>query len=106
MCAVNGDRDFQRFEAAEPLQIVNPVDAEPRCEQLSEARIGKDHPAPGGDAVGLVGEFLRRELVEVAQHMGLEQLGMQRGHAVDGMAAECGQMRHAHVFFAVFVDER
>ena len=31
---------------------------------------------------------------------------MQRGHAVDGVAAHAGQVRHAHIALAVLVDQR
>ncbi len=63
----------QRLEAAQFFEVVDPSLAEPRGKQLREARIAEHHPAPRGDAVGLVGELLRRERVEVAQHAGFEQ---------------------------------
>ena len=44
--------------------------------------------------------------MEVVQHVFLEQLGVQLGNAVDGVAADTGEMRHAHVPFAALVDER
>ena len=93
------------FELAQLFQVVNPTVAEARGEQVREAGIGEDHPAAGRDAVGLVGELLRSELVEIAQDVALEQLGVQRRDAVDGMAADGGQMRHAHVALAGFVDD-
>ena len=62
--------------------------AEARGEQAGEAGIAEHHPAARRDAVGLVGELLRGELVEIAQDVGLEQFGVQGGDAVDGMAAD------------------
>ena len=74
--------------------------------RAGKPRVAQDHPAPGGDAVGHVVEFFRLQLVEIAQHGLLEELRVQRGHAVDGMAADAGQMRHAHILLAALVDER
>ena len=45
-------------------------------------------------------------ILEVAQHGLLEQLRVQRGHAVDGVAADHGEVRHPHVPLAGLVDER
>ena len=43
--------------------------------------------------------------VEVAQHGLLEQFGVQRGDAVDRVAADARQVRHADVLVAGFVDQ-
>ena len=94
------------FELAQLFQVVNPAMAETASKQVGEAGIGEDHPAPRGDAVGFVGEFFRRELVEIAQNVRLEQVGVQRGDAVDGVAAESGKVRHAHVAFTALFDDR
>jgi len=39
------------------------------------------------------------------QHVVLEQLGVELCHAVDGMAADTGQVRHPHIASAAFIDE-
>jgi len=44
--------------------------------------------------------------VEVGQYVLFQQFGMQVGHAVDRVTAHTGEMRHAHVTLAAFVDER
>jgi hypothetical protein len=94
------------FELAQLFQVVNPAMAETLTEQVREAGIREHDPAARCDAVGFVGEFFRRELKEIAQNMGLEQLSVQRGHAVDGVAAECGEVGHTHVTFPALLDDR
>jgi hypothetical protein len=47
-------------------------------------------PAALRDAVGLVTELLWPQLVEVPEDVGLEDVGVQRRHPVDGMAAHNG----------------
>ena len=41
--------------------------------------------------------------MEIAQHIGLQQLGVQRRHAIDRMAAHAGQVRHAHIALAALI---
>ena len=120
----------QRLELAQVLQVAHPLVADALRDAMGEPRIGQHHPAPRRHAIGLVGELLQRDsrgfdstiqrrgvtplvllrtspatVREVAEHVTLEQLRMQRGHAVDGMAADAGEMRHAHVALAGFVDQ-
>ena len=95
----------QRLELAELFEIVNPALSEARGQQASQTRVAKDHPAARRDAIGFVAEFLWGQIVEIAQHVGLQQLGMQLGHAVDGMAAQRSQMRHAHESAVVFIHQ-
>ena len=44
--------------------------------------------------------------MKIAQHAALEQIGMQRRHAVDRVRADAGQIRHAHALLAGLVDQR
>jgi len=64
------------------------------------------HEAPRRHAVGDVVEPLGIEIVKVAQHAVLEELGVQHRHAVDGVAADGGEVRHPHRLLAVLVDQR
>ena len=97
----------QRLELAQLRTGRGSSSSPMRC-VMQCARRGFDehHPAPRRHAVGLVGELLRPQLGEVVEHVALEQLGVQRRDAVDGVAADAGQVRHAHVALAGFIDER
>ena len=44
--------------------------------------------------------------MEIDEHVLLEQFGMQVGDAVDRVATHAGEMGHAHVALAAFVDQR
>ena len=72
---------------------------------FGKLRIGERHEAPRRHAVGLVAEFPGPELVEVLEHVALQELGMQAGDAVDRMAADACQVSHAHVALAALVDD-
>jgi hypothetical protein len=74
--------------------------------KLRQARIAQHHPAPRRHAIGLVAEFLRPQVVKIAQHVALEQFGVQFGDAVDRVTAGGGEVRHAHEARPVLVDQR
>ena len=63
-------------------------------------------PAPHGDAVRDVGEALRPQLREVGEDRFAHQPRVQLRHAVDAMAADHRQVRHAHAPVAFLVDQR
>ena len=96
----------ERLEPAQPVQVGQPAVADRVVEQLAQAGVGQRQEPPRRDPVGLVGEPLRPHLVEVLEHALLEQLGVQRGDAVDRVAADGGQVRHPHALAAVLADER
>ena len=75
-------------------------------EQPREPRVAQHHEAARRDAVGHVVEPLRPQLGEVVQHGLLQQRRVQRGDAVDGVAADGREVRHAHVLVAGLVDQR
>ena len=64
-------------------------------DQLSQLRVGLTQPAAVCNAVGDVAELGGVDLVEVGEYALLEDLGVQRGYAVDGERACDSQMRHA-----------
>ena len=74
--------------------------------ELREAGIAQSDEAPRRDAVGHVAELLRPQLGEIAQHRLLQQLGVELRDAVDRVAADAREIRHAHVARPAFIDER
>ena len=75
-------------------------------DQPAQLRVRQREPAARRHAIGLVAEFLRPQLIEVLQHVRLEQLRVQRGHAIDRMAADAGEVCHAYLAVAVLPDQR
>ena len=96
----------ERLERPEPAVIAGPRVADPPRRELREPRVRKHEEAPGRDAVRHIRELLRHELVEVLEHRLLQQLAVQRRDAVDRVAADAREVRHAHVALAALVDER
>ena len=71
--------------------------------QLGELRIALHDPSAESDAVGLIIELLRIELVEVVELRILKDLGVEPCDAVDGVAVMDIQVRHVDVL--VLVDD-
>jgi hypothetical protein len=86
----------QRLELAQPLELAWPAVPDRLRDERGEARVGEHQEAPRRHAVRDVQELLRPQLVEVAQHVALQQLGVESGHAVDAVAAGAREVRHAH----------
>ena len=96
----------EALEAAELVELGDPAVADLAADEAGEGRVGLEEPAARGDAVRHVAELLRPELVEVAEQVLLEDLGVELGDAVDGRGADHGEVGHAHVALAVLVHER
>ena len=94
----------KRLQVAELLQIGNPTVADRFRDQLGKRRVGLQQPAPRRDAVGLVVELCRPQFGEVAQHLLLEEPGVQLGHTVDRARAHIGQVRHADMLLVALLD--
>ena len=75
-------------------------------EQVAQPGVAQGQPAARRDAVGLVVELVRPQLVEVVEQPLLEQLGVQFRHAVDREAADDGQIGHADLGLVTLLDER
>ena len=88
------------------VQVRDPALAHGLVEQPREAGVAQRQEAPRRDAVGDVVEALGPQLGEVPQHGLLQQRRVQRGDAVDGMAADGRQVRHADAPVAGLVDQR
>ena len=85
---------------------MQPTVADGVRDQLRESGIAKRDEASRGDAIGHVTEFLRPELGEIPHDGLLEQLGVKLRDAVDRVAGDSGEIRHAHVPRPAFIDER
>jgi hypothetical protein len=75
-------------------------------QQRRQARIRLLEPAPYRDAVRDVGEAVGIDLGKVREDRALHQLGVQLGHAVDGVARDHREVRHAHLAAIVLLDQR
>ena len=65
--------------------------------QAVEPRVDLREPAAVVDAVGDVLELLRLHLILPAEYVVAQDVGVQRGNAVDRHAARDAQVRHAHL---------
>ena len=65
-------------------------------QRSSQARVAFQQPAAEGDAVGLVIELLRVQLVEAVQLGVFQNLGVQRCHAVGGVGKVDVHVCHVH----------
>ena len=96
----------QRPQPAQLVQVEPPAVADVAVDQPAQPRVGMGQPAPRRDAVGHVGEALGPQAGEVGEDGLDQQLGVQRRDAVDLVAADDGQVGHAHAALARFVDQR
>ena len=93
-------------ELRQQIDVVEEFGPDAISDQLGQARIALHQPAARRHAVGLVVDPLRIEFVEVAEDRLLHQLGVQRRHAVDRVAADERQLSHADTAAAALVDQR
>ena len=80
-----------------------PIGADHIVEQVGERGVGAMDPTAEGDAVGLVGELLGVDLVERMKLGVLQDLGVERGDAVDGEAKV--NVHVGHVDGVVLIDD-
>src|SRR5579863_242579 len=66
--------------------------------------IAIQQPATRCHTVGLVVETVRPELEEVGDQLALEELRVHLCDAVDGVAADNGQMRHSDFLLRMLLD--
>ena len=85
----------ERFQGAQLLQVGDPAVADGLGDQCGQGRVGLEQPAARRHAVGLVIKFLRPELVEVGDQGRLDEFGVHGRDAVDRVAADNRQVRHA-----------
>jgi hypothetical protein len=77
-----------------------------RVDQLRQRLIRLREPAPRRDAVRHVRESLGEDPREFAEELAFHQLRMELRNAVDLLARDDRQVRHAHAPLPVFIDER
>ena len=94
------------LQPAQPAQVGQPAVADRLVEQPAQARVGQRQEPSRRHTVGDVAEPLRPHLVKVFEHTGFQQIRVQRGDTVDGVAADGGQVRHPHALAAVLTDQR
>ena len=88
------------------VEIADPAVADGARDQRRQRPIRVQQPAARRHAVRLVVEALGTELVEVRRERRLHQLRMQRGDAVDRMAADHGQVAPCAPAAIAVVDDR
>ena len=96
----------QRLQLAQFGFVGQPAAANLARDQGRQLRIRHGQPHARGHAVGHVEEALRIKLVEIVQRGFLQQLRMQLGNAIDRMAADRRQVRHANILVTVLIDQR
>ena len=97
----------QRFEADQLLfEVPEPAISDPVADQRAQFGIAERDPPPRRHAVGHVDDALGVDRVEIVKHRLLEELGVQRGNAVDGMAADAREVRHPDRLVSRLVDDR
>src|SRR5687767_131894 len=96
----------QRNQTAQNFEIGDPTFAQTVADQFRKLRIAKQQPAALGDAIGLVVETFRIELKEISKQFLLENSRVQTRHAVDRMAADDGEVRHAQLFLRALLNQR
>ena len=95
----------QRPQVPQLVEIGRPPFADRLGDGAGEQGIGHQQPAPRRDAVGLVVEALGKHGREIADRHAAQQIGMDGGHAIGAVRADDGQIGHAHLALAAFVDE-
>ena len=97
---------LEALELFELIEVVQPVLADHLIEQAAQLWVAEANPAPWGNAIGDIGEFLRPELSKLRHQAALHQIAVELGHAIDVVGAHGGEMSHAHGFLALFINDR
>ncbi len=95
-----------RLELGEAVEVTHPAVTDRLADQVCEARVGQCDEAPRCDAVGDVGELLREDLGEVVQGVVAQQPRVELGDAVDGTAADRGEVCHPEPALGLLLDQR
>ena len=86
-----------RLQVAQPVQIVFPILANRRGDQIRQRAVAHFQPAARRHTIGLVHDPVRMQLVQFGEQVGLDQIGMQRRNTVDLMRHDKGQLAHPHL---------
>ncbi|MNV28761.1 hypothetical protein D3C71_1199620 [compost metagenome] len=97
----------ERLKAEQPFfGIVQQFRTEGIDQHRGQLGVGLIQPPAEGDAVGLVVDPFRVELVQLGEHRFAHQLRVQPGYAVDAVGTKKRQVAHAHAAAVVFFDQR
>ena len=88
------------LEGLDLAHVLAPAVADGLVDQVRQPGVALHQPAAVRDAVGDVQELARLEQVEVVEGLLLEDLGVDGGHAVDGVGVGHAQVRHVHLVVA------
>ncbi len=80
-------------------QIAQPVWACFFADQRSQLGVALQEPAPLGNAIGHIGQFVGFQGIKMGKDLFFENGGMQFGDAIDAVAANQSEMGHAHLGF-------
>ena len=78
------------------VQMGDPSGADSFRNEPGQRRIALQQPFPLGDAVGLILEFLRRQLIPFLQHGFFQNFRVDLGHTVHRVRAVYGHPGHMH----------
>ena len=97
----------ERLDLAQPVEVREPAIADRLGDERGEARVREREPAARRHAVGLVRELLAATAsAKSCSTSCFSSSRMQLRNAVHRVAADAGEVRHAHVALAGLVDER
>ena len=83
---------FQQF--FQLVSILLPIFADMVCDQLSQLRISFDQESSVADAVSLVVELFRCQLIEFLEHILLQDIAVDGCNAIYRMASDDGHIGH------------
>ncbi len=86
------------FQAAQLVQINDPAAANSLGNERGQPGVALQEPAALGNAIGLIIKTAGKEFMEPFEDAFLQQIGVQSCHPVYRVAANDGQMGHAHLF--------
>ena len=104
LAEVRGTR--KRRKSSELREVLDPFRSDMPGDKPGEPGVCLVQPAPRSNAVSNVDDLVRGETVKVGEDGLLHKIGMYPGHAVDLMAADNGQMRHAKPASVILIHYR
>ena len=84
------------FECADQLEVMRPRLANRLRDEFRLPGIDQHDEPARRHAVRHIPDLRGPELVKITQKVASQQIAVERGHAVDRVAADAGEVRHAH----------
>ena len=88
---------FEVFEGLQFIDVALPVRSQCVVQKMGKSGIGLDQEPAMADAVGLVVEPLRKDLIEFPENVVFQDLGMKGSHAIGGMRSDDAQVGHPYL---------